>query len=73
MHISNTIKVTAGNVDRNTSLSTEVFESVSAQFNRTLEQEISVDQNLAGLVYEVANQVAIEHGRYLQRFFVKPE
>jgi hypothetical protein len=73
MYTSNTIKVAAGNIDRNTSPSTEMLELVSAQLGQTLKEEISLDQNLAGLVYEVANQVAVEHGRYLQRFFVKPE
>jgi hypothetical protein len=72
MHTSNAIKVDVGNIDRNTSPSPEMLELVS-QLGQALKQEPSMEQNLARLVYEVANQVAIAHGRYLQRFFVKPE
>ncbi len=72
MHTSNTIKVNVSNIARNIRPSAEIFDLVSAQLGQT-KQEISTEHHLAGLVYEVANQVAEAHGRYLQLFFVKSE
>jgi hypothetical protein len=73
MLTANTIKVNAGNMDRNTQPSTETLELVRAQLGQPLEQESITDHNLTGLMHAVAHQVATEHKRYLQRFFVTPE
>ena len=52
--------------------STKMLGGVNTRPGQTLE-ETSPDQELAGLVREVECRVALEHRRFLQLFFAKPQ
>ena len=53
--------------------SAETFDLVSAHLGQSFAQQLSIDQDLTKLVYEVEYQVALEHTHFLQRSFLKSE